>query len=227
MIETSQNLIHKWLRYDSNHPFRISETEILFRSEDNELIKHFEVFRMNKKPRDYFDFDGKLYKVLDLDCITNTKGFVDNIESNRKYYYTFRSVDVHGNKSNPTTVFEVELVDDGGLVYMLLKPIILTRKAETQPSINARRYIYITPSLLQKQIGTKQFMFDSKVLKTVAHVKTAKLGPDSKSGVEGVWKKQIKVRITSTKTNRKFDINLSFEQVFKRYNELKKQDRCE
>ena len=91
-----------------------------------------EVFRIGpdatgktKAPEKYSDFSGKkiaLVKYQEGLFLEDT-----TMRPNTKYYYTFRTVDFHGNVSNPTIVYEVELVDDYGMVYLLVKPITILK----------------------------------------------------------------------------------------------------
>ena len=38
------------------------------------------------------------------------------IEQNKKYYYIARGIDYHQNRSNPTPIYEVEIINDNGLI---------------------------------------------------------------------------------------------------------------
>ena len=87
---------------------------------------YFEVYRLDDKPVRYSDFRNNLLTTIDgyhelevghLDV--DSASLRDDIKPNRKYYYMFRVVDVHGHVSNPSPIFEIEMVDDGGTVYMI------------------------------------------------------------------------------------------------------------
>lgn len=75
-----------------------------------------------------------------LTAVSNTNAstgeFVDYISSNKKYYYTFRMVDVHGHVSNPTEIYEIELVNDEGSVYLNKRIVEL---APREPKIHANQ----------------------------------------------------------------------------------------
>ena len=47
-------------------------------------------------------------------CIVS---YVDDIQPNTKYYYMFRSVDIHSHYSYPSEIYEVEMIEDAGAVY--------------------------------------------------------------------------------------------------------------
>ena len=53
-------------------------------------------------------------------CKVNEEFFEESVLPNTKYYYTFRSVDVHGHMSNPTPIYQVELIDADGAIYPLV-----------------------------------------------------------------------------------------------------------
>jgi|GEM_PF-4434306 len=95
----------------------------------------FEIFRIGPDPtgitpvpEKYSDFSGKKIGVAKYQESLIFED--DTLLPNTKYYYTFRSVDFHGNVSNPTIVYEVELVDDYGLVYLLVKPLTILKISE-------------------------------------------------------------------------------------------------
>ena len=101
------------------------DASIIFENDDPSVA--FEIYRLDKKPRSYEDFRNR--QLVSLDTSRAETGFrkaaaasfVDSIEPNRKYYYIFTSRDFHGHMSQPTQVYEVELVDNDGAVYPVIR----------------------------------------------------------------------------------------------------------
>ena len=80
--------------------------KIKFKSDD--LTTSYEVFKTTSRPSSYTDFSGN--KVATVHWKENGSSYRDkSILPDTKYYYTFRSIDVHGHVSNPTEIYEVEL----------------------------------------------------------------------------------------------------------------------
>ena len=134
--------------------------------------------------------------------------FIDTLEPNTKYYYVFRSVDIHGNISNPTDVYEVELVFNSGVVYPVIKVVDFEMDVDLQVVKNKpmRRFIQIIPSLMQSKLN----IVDTQIGGTIHGEQTTlhkfpsfgdAFGSPSKP-------KKFKIRITSKSTGRKFDLNL-------------------
>lgn len=176
------------------------EKKIQFKTDD--FVNKYHLFRLAAPPKSYLDFQNTL---IEIDPPIGIPGYYeDTISPNRKYYYCARSVDVHNNISNPTYIFEIEMVDNNGQVY--LKQDVFTYKSNKPTYIkNGRRFIYIEPSLQQSSYQ------DST---SVAPASIDELPEDSLLGVEGiskVWTKEYKIRITSKKTGKKIDLNLVFK----------------
>ena len=70
----------------------------------------FEIYRIDTQPNSYSDFTGNLIAIIG-DNTASAASYVDNVSPNTKYYYVFRAIDVHGNRSNPTDVYEIELTE--------------------------------------------------------------------------------------------------------------------
>ena len=144
---------------------------------------------------------------------------IDTLSPNTKYYYCVRGIDVHNNFSNPTHVFEIELVDNDGQRYMTQKVIRFETVDKNVYSKTARRFILIEPSLQQLYINPAEFHDD------MYETNLSLIDPSSPSasdqdlhnamgnGVPGekIWDKIFKIRITSRSTGKKFDINLTFK----------------
>ena len=116
----------------------------------------------------------------------------------------FRTVDVHGNISNPSPVFQVEIVDDRQSIYFLNTVFEFPKKMTNLNSISMKKYLQISPAYLQgilKHSGVDEKQQANTLLQEV------QLGiRDEKTGG-----KRCKIRFTSRQTGRKIDLNVDFK----------------
>ena len=189
-------------------------------------VSMFEVFRIDKKPERYDQFRGSKIVVIrtdqfDIPCKTaNAGSFLDTIVPNKKYYYTFRSIDKHGHFSNPSPIYEVEISYDAGAPFLLMRVIDFENKKNPPqfPSKTCKRYIHIKPAHQQTIFNEeKSGVVDSSGNKIVENLLT-----DTVLGQEGgnihlgsskqtLWDKKIKIRVISKNSGKKIDFNLKFE----------------
>ena len=206
------------------------EDEILFKSED--IIEFFDVFRIDHEPRGYSDFasgykgrvDTKV-ETRDFEHVCSLKGnksvFTDlSIKPNKKYYYMFRSIDVHEHVSNPSTIYEVELIKESSLVTPIIKifkfPIVQPEYVQ-----QFRRYLLISPSLNQTVLNKKTLDEIEEIQERInsedyenTSIQEELLTIDpilSSSEVEDVWGEDFKVRVTSKSSGKKIDFNVKFK----------------
>ena len=183
---------------------------IKFSSDDP--VQQFEVRTLTRRPKRYTDFANASVKTI-LAQVKDRPGqqvdaisFVDKVLPNTKYYYIFRSVDIHGHVSNPTPIYEVEVVDSDGAVYPLVNIYEPDEPMPVDLDKSAERLIQIRPEYLQSIVDTKSSNL------TEASSATAADG-DIKLGArdQKLWGKKFKLRLTSSKTKRMVDINLNFK----------------
>ena len=136
----------------------------------------------------------------------------------------FRSVDVHQNRSNPTEVYQVEMIEFDGMsffytsIYEFEDP--LKKNNNIAPSKEFRRYLKISPNLIQSLINYKQTFPDRTTAdgvtfgegesNTAYNTPTVVLGQTE----ESVWSsdtnpQRFKIRITSKNSGKKIDLNLT------------------
>ena len=169
-------------------------TKLHFKSDD--YVKQYQVFKTKTRPKSYKDFATAL---LDPPLDLKQDAFIDTLEPNTKYYYVFRAVDIHGNISNPTDVYEVELVFNSGVVYPVIKVVDFEMDVDLQVAKNKpmRRFIQIIPSLMQSKMNILQLGSGVAFYPSFGDA----FGSPKKP-------KKFKIRITSKSTGRKFDLNL-------------------
>ena len=170
----------------------------------------FEIYKIEDRPKNWDDFDNRM-----LTAVSNTNAstgeFVDYISSNKKYYYTFRMVDVHGHVSNPTEIYEIELVNDEGSVYLNKRIVELAPREPKNPCKPMRR-------LLQIKVAPEQRFLDlSGEEESALDVKNLKLGQLQ----ESPWGRKFKFRIVSRKTGKKMDFNVDFKAEMDKGSALK------
>jgi len=124
-------------------------------------------------------------------------------------------------------VYEAELVDNDGQVYFILKPYNFDVIIKPEYRKSGRKYIYIEPSVKQVTLlpddqgaGAAYTTALENLLApaggTLSDIMPADAPPDDALGPGGtgtVWNKNFKIRVTSKKTGKKFDLNLSFKNT--------------
>jgi hypothetical protein len=165
-----------------------TDSKILFETIDTEGF-NFEIFRTIDAPDSYEDFKNKL-----LTTISNTS-YVDSLEINRKYYYIFRSKNQAGFISNPSPVYEIQLLENSGTHYPIIRLYKFPEVQQVTVIKNFKNKLYLSAAynqLAANEVG-----------------QTATGSPSLGIG-EPIWNKEYKVRLTSRQTGRKIDINFKF-----------------
>ena len=159
--------------------------KIEFGSDDP--VRRFQIFRTTEKPRSYRDFT--LYQQF-------TGGFFEEqVLPNTRYYYTFRAIDDHGHISNPTSVYEVELIDEKGAVKPVIRLFDITPPKNKIKTKGCQKYIYLKPSIQQ------MYFSDNHDVDSIFS--------------DATIKKKYKLRLTSKGSGKKVDINFSFKKEIK------------
>ncbi len=171
------------------HKQRPSKKSILFQSISD--VTSVQIYRTNRIPKSYRDFSNSLYNVLNFNGDSATT-FIETLQQNVKYYYTFRSVDVHGNISNPSDVFEVKIINNDGAIYQIITPYYFEQNTKLNMEKSFKKYLTIDPSIIQQQL-------------TIDDEGKPQLGIDN-----GFWSNNFKVRVISKESGKAFDINLNF-----------------
>ena len=193
------------------------ENEYFFSSEG--IPEYYEVYRLDKKPMSYDDFSAN--KLRDAKSFLQEKressshvSVNDFIFPNRKYYYMFRAVNIHNHKSNPTIVYEVELIQDADDS----KVVVNKFDFEIPPTyMNTKKFnslFQVEPALQQRLLDSNQPSLYNKP-SAKGSLENIKLGnvPDS------LWGRNFKIRIASTTTGRKIDFNINFNVKTSKTNE--------
>ena len=192
--------------------------KIVFESDD--IPDSFQVYRLDSLPSSYSDFAGN--QRASISTLVSSEGktirvasatYVENLQPNTKYYYTFSTADFHGNVSNPTIVYEIELVDDGGAIYPIIKTHQFSAVESTTNSIPMKKLIEITPSLSQVTANVSQNVLnsDGETIPTpnTGDLSSVRLGDESL--IDPIWDKTFKIRLTSRQTGKKMDFNVTFK----------------
>jgi len=180
---------------------------VKFKNDD--MTKVFEIFRIDTPPLAWDDFyENKLTRI---ESDATSTAFEDDVLPNKKYYYTFRSEDVHGHVSNPTNIYEVELISEDDMVYMKMSIWNFPKPVEETKMV-FRKKIMITPAMLQTILPLPG---GGSFLEWERHQEVGSVGTPDNPG-ETLWGKQFKCRITSKSTGKQVDINFKFQKKYTR-----------
>jgi len=175
---------------------KLNSKKVIF--DTTEDLRAVQVFRTTKPPKKYTDFRDNLYGTIFLNSLTSAS-FIDRIKQNVKYYYTFRSIDIHNNFSNPTEVFEVEINNNDGAIFPIVSIYDMEKIEEFQYQKSMKKYLSISPSVLFTEFQKTE---DGKI-------NVGTLTDNS------LWNQKFKIRVTSKKSGKCFDINLTLNKQTK------------
>ena len=172
-----------------------------------------EVFRMGERPTAYTDFANNLYSTVNL-SIKNTENylsnyiFYDKIITNKKYYYLFRFVNAQNLAGYISPIIEAEMIDDGGYKYSVFNDLFAQDLAEDtfiNPSKQFKKIMQILPNMQHVQFDTTDVDFGLTAAENLSNLSIGTPGIE-----ESIWDRTFKVRLTSRKTGKKIDLNLTF-----------------
>ncbi len=183
----------------------------LTKEESVSPARFIEVYRTMEKPSSYRSFENNLRKTIDLKNevgdVMSDYFFTERVRENTKYYYTFRAVNENGVAGQPSPIFESELINDGGYVYGLFNQLSEDELAEqppTIPTLALKNLFNVVPNIQHLQFDTSNVDFSDN---SVDQIGALTLGT-----AEEFWNEKFKIRLTSKKTGRKVDLNLTFER---------------
>ena len=182
-----------------------AETQLLHFKNDDQCLK-FEVFRITgDRPTSWASFVGNKLPVIS-EGATSTS-FTDTIATNVKYYYAFRSVDVHGHVSLPGHIHEVELRREEGrtnsyLLHNIYKYSDINKESRNRKS-TFKRYLKIKPSLIQTEFPD---LLENDFSYTAWNAGGKTLGTSNNP----IWGKTVLYRVKSKATGKMVEIRVKF-----------------
>ena len=195
---------------------------ITFETDDHN--RAYNIYRMTTKPTSYQDFERNLLTTVSTvgdGRLSSKEAGSANISikhtTNKKYYYMFRSIDVHGLLSNPSEVYEIELYEDSGVGYPIIRGFQFNDENPKTSSKAARKLIQIVPRITQAILNEPASNIQNPDgTSTVVGKTNISLGVEDESlfattaGYGIKTGKKFKIRLISKSTGKKVDINIDF-----------------
>ncbi len=194
--------------------------------------RYFVIYRTETKPKTYSSIIKEQNVIKRLDITKLQTSLADTVSPNTKYYYCFRIEDIDGVTSDVTLIYEIEIVDESGTIYMkqeVFKPEKPKVFKKALPFENRTR---IAPTSLQIKIPDNLINVFPLVLagnnkppqdKFIGALPPISVSKEEKIAVSAVKQqdfivpnsvfdsnKQFKARIQSLNSKKKFDININY-----------------
>ena len=212
-LDAGEEQYYTRLRESYGYP----SAQIKYQSDDP--ASSFEIYRLDSLPANYQEFSNRRIAKLATENRligyrkASSVSYVDTISPNRKYYYMFRSIDVHGHASLATEIYEVELTDDDGAVYPQVRIVDMSDQQVSKTSLKKmRRFLQIRPQIAQRLFNAEATFepLDQDIGSSAPITNDIVLGyPPEKP-----WGRTFKIRLTSKTTGKKADLNVRFKKEY-------------
>jgi len=177
--------------------------------------RYVEMYRTSDPPENIADFDNNLISTVDLKLkdsqftLSNTILY-DMIQTNKKYYYLFRILNENFVAGHLSEIYEAELINDGGYTYSNFEVIFEEELEEdifVNPSIPFKKLIQLQPNM--SQIALNDVLVDYE---KTAHSQLLNMSLGDADDL--IWDKTFKIRLTSKKTGKKIDLNVTYKYEY-------------
>ena len=133
--------------------------------------------------------------------------YEEKIKTNTTYYYVLRFLNEHRIPGETSPVIAARLVDDGGYKYLQAESMTVSELDEgslyENPSIVCKKIFQILPNINQIQLDTQNADFTKEAHTQMQNVHIG-------TNEDRLWDKSFKIRLTSKKTGKKVDLNVTF-----------------
>ena len=173
--------------------------------------RYIEVYRLSEKPTAMTDFEGNLLSTIDLiqdqsKYTYTVSSFENRIRTNQKYYYLFRVLNEQNVAGHLSVIYESELVNDGGYLYSVFNVIHeeeLDEKTFINPSKTFKKLLQLKPNYSQVELDTTGLDYNQEASSQLTNLN---IGTTD----DLIWGKTFKIRLTSNKTGKKIDLNITY-----------------
>ena len=182
----------------------------------NSKIMTYQVFKMSKPPSSIEDFASHKISDISENIYFGGLTYSTKLRPNEKCYYMFRSINQHGLKSNPSSIYEVELIKGSDTSRLIVNTYKLPHPNRRYQSRNMRKLVQLIPSSLHTiYVGNSDDGIDQPTVDVPNSLDKVILGIAEKP----IWGKRFKIRLTSNNTGRKIDFNVVFNLIKKKTEE--------
>jgi hypothetical protein len=188
-----------------------NEDKTIFRLGQDNLI--YQIYKLNQKPKSYSDFADALHTEIIGADRSSSEVYEMFLTPNRKFYFLFRTKNGFDLFSNPTSIYEVELVQDSDQTRIVSKTIEFSTETKARTK-KFGRFLRIYPAF--EQIVLREY---GSILESIPLKSNIGDGPvikfNNKKYFVGtadnpIWGKKMKFRIRSKNTGKMVDINVDF-----------------
>ena len=174
--------------------------------------KTINIYRLKKKPNSLSDFEGNLFKTVDLKKekmnFYNTTDFFETImKVNQKEYFLFRAVSEQNIVGHISLIYQAELVEDGGYIYSIfntLSEVDLDKTLFVNTSKMFKNLLQFVPRLEHLELNTSKLDYSEEAASQIDNLAIG-------NSEDPIWDKTFKVRLVSNKTGKKIDLNITYE----------------
>jgi hypothetical protein len=186
----------------------------LITDETGTLPTTLEIYRIKEKPTSMASFDGNLLttksmKIPNEDAAHSTVVCYDMVVPNTKYYYLFRIVNEAGNGGLNSIILEAELVSDGGYKFANFNTFFeneLEERSLSRTLKSFKKLLTINPTIDNVIVNDSAADYSDSAINQINNVEFGQSD-------NPIWGKKFKIRLTSKKTGKKIDINITHKLV--------------
>ena len=132
--------------------------------------------------------------------------FDDTINTNQKYYYMMRTLNQQRNVGHLSEIYEAQLINDGGYLYAIFNVLYhyeIEQEVFINPTKSFKKLFQLQPNMNQIQLITTDVDYSQEATEQIGNVQVGDVE-------ELIWDKTFKIRLTSKKTGRKIDLNITY-----------------